>query len=119
MQTSAEPIAPYREAACYEAQVTSRLAENRNVRAVAIAGMAPAVLVVIGHALLGERLHLLERAGSLRLLERKDAHQLVAPRIVHLVELVPRSELGADRVPKQFHGLDALPVVDAARAAHV
>ena len=81
--------------------------------------MAPAVLVVVRHAALGERHHLLERAGALRQLQREDAHQIGAAGIVHLVELVARAELGANRVPEQFHRLDALLVVDAVRAAHV
>jgi hypothetical protein len=36
--------------------------QNRNVRSVTISGVPPAVLVIVCHALLGERLHLLERA---------------------------------------------------------
>ena len=55
-----------------------RLSKNRDVRAVAIHGMTPTVLVIIGHALLRERFHLFERTGRVRLLQRKNAHQLVA-----------------------------------------
>src|SRR5262245_14269903 len=93
--------------------------EHRYVRIVVIGGVAPAVLVVIGHAALGEGLHLLERAGSLRLLQSKQADQLVAAGIVHLVELVAGAELAADCIPQELHDLDALFVIDAVGAAHV
>src|SRR6266566_4036007 len=36
--------------------------QERNVRTVAISGVPPTVLVIICHALLGERLHRFERA---------------------------------------------------------
>jgi hypothetical protein len=46
----------------------SILAVNRNVRAVPIGRVPPTVFVIIGHALLGERLHLFQGTGGLRLL---------------------------------------------------
>src|SRR5262249_18461462 len=46
------------------------LFHQRNIRRM-VGRMAPAVLVVVGHALLGERLHLAQRAGALRLLQRE------------------------------------------------
>src|SRR5215469_7911017 len=88
------------------------LPHQTDIAAVAIGGMAPAVLVVIGHALIGERFHLLERAGALRLLQLEHADELMAAGIIHLVELVARAEFGADRVPQELHDLDALLVVD-------
>src|SRR3954465_16056428 len=95
------------------------LAEYGNVRAVAVGGMNPAVLVVIGHAPLRERLHLLEGAGGLRVLQREYTHQLVAAGVVHLVEFVTRAEFGTHRIPQHLHDLDALLVVDAVGAADV
>ena len=81
--------------------------------------MLPAILVVIGHARFRERFHLLELAGELRLLQRKDAHQLVAAGIVHLVELVAGAEFGADGVPQKLHDLDAVLVADVVGAADI
>src|SRR5262249_7424834 len=95
------------------------LPHQADIAAVAIGGMAPAVLVIIGHALIGERFHLLERTVALRLLQLKHANELVAAGIVHLVKLVASAEFGADRVPQKLHDLDALLVVDAVRAAHI
>src|SRR3954447_19619422 len=106
-------------ALCGDGVPGSVFAQHGNVRAVAVGGMLPAVLVVIGHAPLRERLHLLEGAGGLRVLQREDAHQLVAAGIVHLIELVARAELGADRIPQHLHDLDALLVIDAVGAADV
>src|SRR6185436_10114631 len=83
---SARPQAP-RPRSSAAAGPALRLAEHGNVRAVAVGGMLPAVLVVIGHAPLRERLHVLEGAGGLRVLQREYAHQLVAAGVVHLVEL--------------------------------
>src|SRR3984885_5020987 len=88
----------------------SHLANQRNIAAVLIGRVLPAILVVIGHALLRQRFHLLELAGELRLLQREDAHQLVAARIVHLVELVAGAELGGDPGPQHFHDLDSVLV---------
>src|SRR6476620_4238999 len=62
----------------------------------------PPVLVVVGHALLGEPDHLVERAGSACVPHALDADILVVARVVDLVELVPAAELGADRVPRSF-----------------
>ncbi len=39
--------------------------------------------------------------------------------VVHLVELVPAAEFGADRIPQELEHLDALLVADAVGAAHV
>src|SRR5438309_11454889 len=50
--------------------------------------IAPAVLVVIGQALLGQRDHAIERAGGARVPHRLDADVLVIAGVVHLVELV-------------------------------
>src|SRR5947207_4813813 len=97
----------------------SQPAEDRNVVAAVVGGVLPAVLVVVGHAALGQRLHLLEPARSLCLVPRKEANQLMAAGVIHLVELVPRPELAADRVPQELHDLDALLVVDAVGAADV
>src|SRR6516225_4452388 len=107
------------EVAAGSVRDASHLADKTDIAAVAIGGMQPAVLVIIGHALLGERLHLLERAGTLRLLQLKDADQFVAAGIIHLIELVTRAEFAADRVPQELHDLDALLVIDAVRAAHI
>src|ERR1700734_805087 len=76
------------------------LANQRNIAAVLIGRALPAILVVIGHARFRERFHLLELPGELRLLQREDAHQLVAARIVHLVELMAGAEFAADGVPQ-------------------
>src|SRR4030095_63630 len=81
--------------------------------------VAPAVLVVIGQALLGEPDHAVERAARARVPHRLDADVLVVAGVVHLVELVAAAELGAHRVPKKLHHLDALLVTDAVRPAHV
>src|SRR5579863_4312606 len=95
------------------------LADDRHILAVAIRRMLPAVLVVIGHASLDQRFHLLEPSGELRLLQLEHPDELVAAGIVHLVELVAGAELGADGVPQKLHDLDALLVVDTVRAAHI
>src|SRR5262249_31055375 len=63
-------------------------------------GVGPAVLVVIGEALIDEAYHLVERAAAARVPHRLDADVLVVAGIVHLVELVAAAELGADRVPQ-------------------
>ena len=79
----------------------------------------PAVLVVVGHALLGERRHLVEMPVARALPQRLDADVLVVAGVVALVELVASAELGADRIPQELHHLDALLVVDAvASRAH-
>src|ERR1700722_16853048 len=62
-------------------------------------GVGPAVLVVVRHAGIGERDHLVEGAGAARVPHRLDADVLVVAGVVHLVELVAAAELGADRVP--------------------
>src|SRR5262245_39580829 len=80
-----------------------QLPDNGHVGAIPITRMPPAILVIVGHALLGERLHLLEGAGGVRLLQRENAYELVAACIVHLVQLVSRAEFRSNRVPKQLH----------------
>src|SRR3984885_9542852 len=90
----------------------SHLADQRNIAAVPVGWVLPAILVVIGHALIGERFHLLELAGELRLLQRENAHQFVAAGIVHLVELMAGAEFGADGVPQELHDLYAGLVAD-------
>ena len=77
------------------------------------------MLVVVGHALLGECLERSGRAVALGELQREEPDQLVVPGVVQLVELVAGTELGADRIPEKLHGLDALLVVDVAGAADV
>ena len=89
------------------------------IGAVVVAVAFPAILVVFGHARIRQRLHAFEGARPLRMLEREQAHELVAARVVHLVEFVSRAELGPDRVPQQLHCFDAFLVVDSVRAAHV
>src|SRR5580704_16502886 len=79
---------------------SSDLTDQRNIRAVLVGRMLPAILVVVGHARFRQRFHLLELPGELRLLQREDAHQLVAAGIVHLIELVAGAEFGADGVPQ-------------------
>src|SRR5262249_15421179 len=59
----------------------------------------PAILVVFGEALLGERDHAVERAGATCAPQRLDADVLVIAGVVPLVELVAAAKLGADRVP--------------------
>src|SRR5215472_14197798 len=81
--------------------------------------IGPAVLVVVGHAVLGQPDHAVERARGARVPHRLDADVLVVAGVVALVELVAGTELGADRVPQELHDLDALLVADAVRAAHV
>src|SRR4029450_1837222 len=81
--------------------------------------IAPAVLVVIGHAFVRQRDHAVKRAGGARVPHRRDADVLVISGIIHLVELVAAAELGADRVPQELHHLDALLVTDAVRTADV
>src|SRR5204863_6112444 len=78
---------------------TLYLLDQRNVARILISGMEPTVLVVIGHALIGQRFHLLERTVALRLLQLEHANELVAAGIVHFVKLVAGAEFGADRVP--------------------
>src|SRR5215468_3348479 len=79
----------------------------------------PAVLVIFGEALLGERNHTVERARAARTPHRLDANVLVVAGVVPLIELMTPAELGADRIPQELHHLDALLVVDAVRAAHI
>src|SRR5580658_11246334 len=77
--------------------------------------IGPAVLVVVGHAVLGEADHAVEGARRARVPHRLDADVLVVAGVVALVELVARAELGTDRVPQELHDLDALLVADAVR----
>src|SRR5580692_797857 len=76
------------------------LVDDRNILAVPIGRIYPAVLVVIGHALVDQPFHFFEPSGELRLLQLEDPNELVAAGIVHLVELVTGAELGADGVPQ-------------------
>src|SRR5215467_14929404 len=55
----------------------------------------PAILVVFGEALLGERDHAVERAGAACAPQRLDADVLVIAGVVPLVELVAAAKLGA------------------------
>src|SRR5438477_5060131 len=58
--------------------------------------IGPAVFVVFGHALVGERRHLLERAGRARIPQRLDADILVVAGVIALVKLMTSAEFGAD-----------------------
>src|SRR5262249_5437226 len=62
--------------------------------------VGPAVLVVVGHAVLGQPDHAIERARGARIPHRLDADVLVVAGVVALVELVAGAELGADRGPQ-------------------
>src|SRR5215467_2421030 len=97
----------------------AEFAQHRDVGAIVVGGVTPTALVVVRHAAFGEGLHLFERAGSLRLLQSKQADQLVAASVVHFVELVAGAEFATDRIPQELHDLDALLVVDAVGATHV
>src|SRR5262249_45154853 len=55
----------------------------------------PAALVVVRHAVVRERDHAVERAGTARVPHRLDADILVVAGIVHLIEFVAAAELGA------------------------
>src|SRR6202007_1199601 len=103
----------YETSAARSALQSSALPHQTDIAAVAIGRMAPAILVVIGHALIGQRFHGFKRAGALRLLQLEHADELVAAGIVHLVQLVAGAEFGPDRIPEELHDLDALLVVDA------
>src|SRR6188768_2060443 len=76
----------------------------------------PALLVVVGHAGIGERDHAVVGAGAPGVEQRLNADVFVITRVVDLIELMPSAELGADRIPQQLHDLDALAVIDVVRA---
>src|ERR1043166_9013908 len=59
----------------------------------------PALLVVVGHAGLGERYHLVVGAGALGIEQRLDADVLVVAGVVDLIELVARAERGSHPGP--------------------
>src|SRR5262249_26274020 len=67
--------------------------------------IGPAVFVIFGHTLVGERQHLIERARGARIPQSLDTNILVIAGIVALIELVPPAEFSADRIPQQFHDL--------------
>src|SRR5262245_2889246 len=85
----------------------------RHVLGVEPGRVAPTLLVVVGHALLGQRHHPVERARAARVPHALDADVLVVAGVVDLVELVAAAELGPDRVPQQLHDLDALAIAHA------
>src|ERR1700691_3715549 len=72
-------------AQCHLTRLPSGFVDQGNILAVPIGRMFPAILVVVGHALRGERFHLLERAVALRLLQLEHADQFVAAGIIHFV----------------------------------
>src|SRR3954466_7184468 len=57
--------------------------------------VGPTVLVVVGHALIGECDHLVEGAGATGIEHALDADVFVVAGVVHLIELVPAAEFGA------------------------
>ena len=79
----------------------------------------PAGRVVVGHALVDERLHGFEVRALLRSGQRLEPDVVPPSGVVHLVQLVPATELCADAVPQELHRLHALFGVHAMRTAHV
>src|SRR5262249_11294426 len=112
------PFATRHSPASFATRQSLRLRPRRGRRGRLLARIepsriGPAVLVVVGHAVLGQPDHAVERTRGARVPHRLDADVLVVAGVVALVELVPGTELGADRVPQQLHDLDALLVAHA------
>src|ERR1019366_8531697 len=77
----------------------------------------PAVGVVVGHALVDQRLHRRHVPPALCAGQRLGADVLPPAGVVALIQFVPAADLGADRVPQQLHDLDPLDILDAVRGA--
>src|SRR3954454_20411011 len=97
----------------------SRQAPVRNIVRADPGIAGPALLVIIGETLVGERDHPVIGARAARIEQRLDADVLVVAGVVDFVELVPAAELGPDRIPQELHDLDALAIADVVRAAHI
>src|SRR5215467_5871459 len=74
--------------------------------------ISPAVLVVIGETLVGERDHAVQGSRAARMPQGLDANVLMVAGVVGFIQAVTATELGADCIPQELHDLDPLLVGD-------
>ena len=96
-----------------------RLTQHARVARIDKVRCRPPTQIVFRHACLGKTLPPLVLAGCDRPEQRITTNLLMAAGVIHFVEFVAGAELGADRVPQEFHQFDTLDRRHAAGAPNI